>query len=90
MTNAQQKQLALWVDGKSEHNDENGECCPDFSCCIGEISSPEDRQLYADAIATGNEAVKMKMLGGFLGAAMAKHSEAKVHIAGTDEPEQEN
>lgn len=23
----------LWVKGQSFHNDIDGECCPDFSCC---------------------------------------------------------
>lgn len=23
-----------WVNGKSEHNAIDNECCPDFSCCV--------------------------------------------------------
>ncbi len=23
-----------WVNGRSIHNDVDGECCPDFSCCV--------------------------------------------------------
>lgn len=26
-------QLHRWVNGDSRHNDQDNECCPDFSCC---------------------------------------------------------
>jgi len=27
----------LWVDGESQHNKVDDECCPDFSCCHPEL-----------------------------------------------------
>ena len=34
------EQLNLWVDGISAHNNEREECCPDFSCCQNNITTP--------------------------------------------------
>lgn len=83
MTESSKKQLEQWVKGTPEHNDERGECCPDFSCCVPSLlASDEDRRLYADACESGNDAVKMAMLGGFLGRAMEQHGKPKVHLAG--------
>lgn len=39
------EQLELWVRGKSVHNDERDECCPDFSCCSPELLAPEHERI---------------------------------------------
>ncbi len=74
------EQLALWVQGRSAHNDDRGECCPDFSCCNPEsAASREERETYVRA--TGE--IQMGMLGTFLGRAMANYKpKTKVHVAG--------
>jgi hypothetical protein len=34
-------QLERWVNGKSKHNKIDGECCPDFSCCMPGLMEPD-------------------------------------------------
>lgn len=77
------EQLTLWVDGKSFCPNDDGECCPDFSCCRPELLAPEDeRTLFAKA----NDEIRHGMLMGFLGRALAGFGK-KVHIAGSTEGE---
>jgi len=47
MTDKVLKQLEAWVEGNSYH--EEGLCCPDFSCCNGDLLSLEVRELYLRA-----------------------------------------
>lgn len=66
------EQLERWVVGESVHNDESGECCPDFSCCQPRLlASKEERKAFAEADRRGDEKSKLTMLGGFLGAAIS-------------------
>lgn len=59
------EQLASWVEGKPIHLPE--QCCPDFSCCRPELLAPKEvREVFAAAYKADNEAVKMRMLMGFL------------------------
>ena len=82
MDAAREEQLKLWVEGTPEHCDATGECCPDFSCCKPELLASEDeRRVFAEAVATSNEDLKMQMLGNFLRRAFEKH---RVHVAGED------
>jgi len=84
------EQLYEWVKGNSIHNDETEECCPDFSCCNKNVSTPKDvRERFAKAYYEGDEETKMQMLGMFLGNAISTMSEKKVYIAG-DTPSIEN
>ena len=77
------EQLDAWVDGRSIHNKERDECCPDFSCCCKEVNSPiEERLLFRD-----RPELRDKMLMMFLGRAIATISDKKVHIAGDVEGE---
>ena len=65
------EQLANWVEGNAVHNDIDDECCPDFACC-GRVDTPRvTREVFARAIADGDERLQMTMLGGFFGAALA-------------------
>lgn len=71
-----EEQVKKWVKGKSIHNTERDECCPDFSCCQPELLAPfEVREKFQDS---GEEA-RFGMLAHFLGAALAGEN---VHIAG--------
>ena len=73
-------QLEKWVNGESVHNDERGECCPDFSCCRPELLAPE--QVRKQFLAANIEQ-RMALLGHFLAAAMnLAASDKDVYIAG--------
>lgn len=79
------EQTALWVQGRSIHNTERDECCPDFSCCTPELLAPlEERKRFHLAELAGDEKLKNEMLMGFLGKMIksAKLDPIKVHIAG--------
>ena len=80
-----EEQLAEWLKGNPIHNDDRDECCPDFSCCQPELLVDQrTRQAFVDA----NEALRMSMLGMFLGNAIALAAvEKKVYVAGADDPE---
>ena len=79
------EQLNEWVKGNSVHNEESGECCPDFSCCNEKMKTPKvQRELFLKAYKEGDDTVMYAMLGGFLGEAIAGHEKGKnVHIAGS-------
>ncbi len=80
MSKEQDWQLANWLDGKSEHNHVDDECCPDFSCCRPELLAPEHER---KAFLASNEKGRIEFLMGFLGRAMATYEqETKIHIAG--------
>ena len=95
---AQKHQLAEWLAGRPWHNpwspgadkaaDPNdtseGECCPDFSCCNGNIAPYEVRKAFVEA----DDKTRFRMLFGFLGNAIGQHTEAKVHLAGDPDIEQ--
>ena len=81
------EQLGLWLEGKSVHNDERNECCPDFSCCKPELLADlEVRQLFHTAYATGAQHIYNALLMGFLSggvsAAEREGLETKVYLAG--------
>jgi hypothetical protein len=84
MSEYHDRQLAAWLEG-TPFCEEGEDCCPDFSCCQPDLLVDRDvRQKFVDA----NREDRMKFLGMFLGAAMAKAG-ANVHIAG-DEPAPEH
>ncbi len=75
-----QQQLELWVAGKSVHNDERGECCPDFSCCSPELLAPKETR---EAFQRASQNERMEILMMFLGTMMNQEApDTKVHIAG--------
>ena len=78
------EQLNLWVDNKSVHDDEQDQCCPDFSCCNKEINTPpEIKELFRDAYLRNNEELQYQLLLKFLGAAISTLPNGKkVYIAG--------
>ena len=78
-----EKQLELWVKGESVHNDEKGECCPDFSCCKPHLLAPEhERKVFLEASQKGDDKTTTSMLFEFLGRAF---SSPKVYVAGYSE-----
>lgn len=60
-------QLALWRQGRSLHNDELNQCCPDFSCCNPSLLAPQEmRDLFCKAYAENNEDLIQSILVSFL------------------------
>lgn len=82
-----EEQLELWVNGKSVHNKEMDECCPDFSCCHSGVNTPvEVRKKFQEA----DEKTRMGMLGHFLSVALSTPDEKEsvpinVYVAGQGE-----
>jgi hypothetical protein len=71
-------QTVAWVEGKSMHNEEFDECCPDFSCCRPELAvARAERERFRDASPEERES----MLFGFLGNLVANAGDG-VHLAG--------
>ncbi len=89
------EQLEKWVAGNPVHNgkrgDPNTECCPDFSCCGGEIADLETRQRFQKAFLEGDRETKNAMLGIFLGKMLASHRpNVNVYLAGDAETSRDN
>ena len=75
-----EEQLQRWVEGESICPNENGECCPDFSCCNPKLLQPRE---VREAFAVANDDQRFNFLMNFLGA-MTAESGVDVHIAGKD------
>ncbi len=77
------EQLLKWVKGESVHNEERGECCPDFSCCNLDMDTPlEVREAFLEAYLNDDEEQQNRMLGMFLGQAISTITDKKPYIAG--------
>ena len=74
------EQLEEWVNGNPIHNQERDECCPDFSCCGGNMAPKIERERFAKAFYDGDESLQMEMLMMFLGNAF---SDKNIYIAGS-------
>jgi hypothetical protein len=79
-----QDQLDQWVDGNPIHNDERDECCPDFSCCNGNIVDKDVRERFVRAYREGDGETQDQMLMMFLGNAF---SDKDIYVAGGEIPE---
>lgn len=78
-------QLELWVKGTPVHNKDRDECCPDFSCCKPELlADVATREAFYRAYKEKDGKTTGRMLGMFLGAAIAAASDKKVHIVDPD------
>jgi hypothetical protein len=75
-------QLSEWLKGNPIHNDVRDECCPDFSCCTGEIAPLDVRQRYIKAVEVGDEGTRIQMLMMFLENSFGN---SDVHIVGGEE-----
>ena len=60
------QQLDLWVEGMSLHNQETDTCCPDFSCCGGQLVHQSKRIMFRDAYVAGKDDVVESLLSEFL------------------------
>lgn len=61
------EQIDAWVDGNPKHNNETGECTPDFSCCKPDLLAPlEDRERFRQALIDDDEKTVKEMLMIFL------------------------
>lgn len=76
-------QLKHWVDGISLHNPVGDECCPDFSCCTGNIMDKKLRVKFQQASLEGDGETRSAILGMAL-SNLASTINAKVHVAGED------
>jgi len=74
-------QLNEWVKGNPIHNQERDECCPDFSCCTGQIASKDVRERFVQAYYEKDEKTQNEMLMMFLGNAF---SNKNIYVAGSD------
>jgi len=62
------KQTNDWLNGKSNHNNVDDECCPDFSCCNRGMMAPKsEREEFCHAREKHNSKKVSRMLGVFLG-----------------------
>jgi hypothetical protein len=77
-------QIEEWVEGRSAHNLDRDECCPDFSCCTPELQASEaERRTFARYWREGNSMAMNEMLMMFLGKLIHQSGlEEEVHIAG--------
>lgn len=61
------QQTLDWSNGRPWHNNIDGECCPDFSCCHPELLAPKKvRERFLKAEQEDDESTKTRMLGEFL------------------------
>lgn len=72
-----QDQLDLWVKGENVHNQDRGECCPDFACCCKDNHWPISERLkfakvYKEGGSSAVEPLLLKSLGPVLGKVQAK------------------
>jgi hypothetical protein len=60
-------QLLEWVDGNSIHNEIEGECCPDFSCCNPKLLKEKFfREKYLASNSEQRESLCFGLLSDFL------------------------
>lgn len=64
-----ERQLALWVAGKSQCPNTYNECCPDFSCCKPKLLA---RLATRKRFVAAPQEERMHMLGPFLSAYVAE------------------
>lgn len=79
------KQLDQWLIGNPVHNKEDDECCPDFSCCNGNIAPKDVRERFVKAFNDDDKKTQIEMLGMFLGQAFDK-----IYVAGLEIPNEEH
>jgi len=79
------EQVDLWVQGRSVHNPDRDECCPDFSCCQPDLLAPVE---VRKAFQAAGEQQRIKFLSQFLGALVEKMAPTKdIYVATGDAEE---
>ena len=76
------EQLDLWVEGISTHcpapsGIKGYQCCPDFSCCGGDLAPEVTRKAFAKAYRADDEDTYMTLLGGFLMAMLGERGQGQ-------------
>ena len=77
------EQLQKWIKDDPQCPNENGDCCPDFSCCAKGINTPQEvKEKFAEAYRKNEplDAYYMTFLAGMLA---AEGKDGDVYIAGT-------
>lgn len=72
------EQLDRWLVGDAQCPNDDGECCPDFSCCDPSIAASMEEKL---AFVEGTDHVRNHLMLKFL-ARMAGNLDIDVHVAG--------
>ena len=85
MTN--EEQLDQWLKGNPVHDKERDICCPDFSCCTGDIAPLEVRKRFVKAYYEKDNKAVNQMLMMFLGVALQGKN---AYIAGDEIPDKLN
>ena len=85
MTN--EEQLNQWLKGNPVHDKERDVCCPDFSCCTGDIAPLEVRERFVKAYYEKDDKAVSQMLMMFLGVALQGKN---AYIAGDEVPDKLN
>ena len=67
-----EEQLQEWLKGNAIHDKEQNRCCPDFSCCNGELAPLEVRERFVKAYHEDDQSTMMQMLVMFLGNMLQK------------------
>lgn len=82
-------QLVAWIEGRSEHNKVDDECCPDFSCCVPALLVDRETRLtfFKAAMDDMESEVVFHMLGMFLSALLVHHGMC-AYVAGDHSTEQ--
>lgn len=76
------EQLARWVAGESVHNDQ-GDCCPDFSCCRPSLAWPIDqRRAFVDHPEARDAMCMMSLAAAMKEYAAETKTKTTVHIIG--------
>jgi hypothetical protein len=72
-----------WSPGSTEakYGKYDGECCPDFSCCMPDMLWP---QTARDAFVSAGEETRSRMLFGSL-SSLTSSSDATIHVVDEDE-----
>lgn len=82
-----EEQLALWVKGDSRHNheDKEGGCVPDFSCCQKDLLAPEETRVrFCRAVEEVDWNTVDVMLTIFLGRMLQFNYGDKIHFVELD------
>lgn len=45
-------QCLAWVDGRPQHNHVDGECTPDFSCCVPDLFNKDESARWKHYVET--------------------------------------
>lgn len=83
------EQLIHWINDDPVHSSLTNECCPDFSCCGGKISSMAFRKAFLRAHISGDRKTVEMMLMGCLGG-MTSELDTKTYISGSTPTEPSN